>query len=291
MQCGLLGVSRSSCYYQPAGPSGQEVAIKHRLDELYTAWPFYGSRRMTAHLQREGYPVNRKRVQRYLRQMGLRGLCPGPNLSRRRQSAGVFPYLLREVQIVRPDQVWGLDLTYIRLQGGWLYLVAVMDWYSRYVLSWELDQSRALPFVLVTMQRALTQAVPEICNSDQGGQFTNSQWIALLQQAGVRISMAGPGRARDNIFVERLWRTVKYEEVYLQDYGSPREARQGLARYFEFYNYQRLHQALGYRTPWEAYRGGDRPAPHGGQQQGAPLGLSAPPPGPDRTLTEALCLS
>jgi putative transposase len=244
--------------------SAEELRLKHRIDELYTAYPFYGSRRITVVLQREGHQVNRKRMQRYMRQMGLWGLCPGPNLSRRRQESRVFPYLLRGLEILRPDQVWGIDLTYIRLQGGWLYLVAAMDWYSRYVLAWELDQSLALPLVLETMARALTGAVPEICNSDQGSQFTSPQWAALLQGAGVRISMDGQGRARDNIFVERLWRTLKYEEVYLQHYRSPREARQRLSRYFDFYNHERPHQALGYRTPWEVYRGPAGAAPHGG---------------------------
>jgi len=290
VQCELLGVSRASLYYQPVRPPAEEVALKHRLDELYTAWPFYGSRRLGAVLHREGHQVNRKRVQRYMREMGIWALCPGPNLSRRRQKSQVFPYLLRGLEIVRPDQVWGIDLTYIRLQGGWLYLVAVLDWYSRYVLAWELDQSRALPFVLEAMQRALQQAAPEICNSDQGGQFTSPQWAALLQGAGVQISMDGAGRARDNILVERLWRTVKYEEVYLQDYRSPRDARRGLSRYFEFYNHQRVHQALGYRTPAEVYQGLGAAAPHGGQGVSQRPGLSACPQGSDCTLKKSLCL-
>jgi len=291
VQCELLGVSRSSLYYQPVAPSPEEVALKHRLDELYTAYPFYGSRRLCAVLQREGHAINRKRIQRYMREMGIWGLCPGPNLSRRRQDSQVFPYLLRGLEIVRPDQVWGIDLTYIRLRGGWLYLVAILDWYSRYVLAWELDQSLALPFVLAAMQRALAGAVPEICNSDQGSQFTSLQWVSLLQGAGVQISMDGRGRARDNIFVERLWRTVKWEEVYLQDYRSPREARQGLSRYFDFYNHQRLHQALGYRTPGEVYRSQPAAAPHGGQGESLPRELTTPYPDPECTLKKALCLS
>jgi putative transposase len=257
--------SRASLYYQSVRPAAEEIALKHRIDELYTTWPFYGSRRLTAVLQREGHSVNRKRVQRYMREMGIWALGPGPNLSRRRHESQVFPYLLRGLPIVRPDQVWGIDLTYIRLQGDWLYRVAALDWYSRYVLAWELDQSLALPCVLQTMQRALQRAVPEICNSDQGGQFTSPQWLGLLQAAGIQISMDGPGRARDNILVERLWRTVKWEEVYLQDYRTPREARQGLSRYFDFYNHRRVHQALGYHTPWEVYCGSASPAPRGGQ--------------------------
>ena len=262
-------MSRSSLYYRPVGPAALELALKHRIDEVYTDLPFYGSRRMMITLQREGYEVNRKRMQRYMREMGIWGLAPGPNLSRRRQESLIFPYLLRGLEIVRPNQVWGLDLTYIRLTGGWLYLVAILDWYSRYVVAWELDQTLELPFVLAAMSRALGQATPEICNSDQGSQFTSPQWAALLQAAGVRASMDGKGRALDNVFVERLWRSVKYEEVYLHDYGSPREARQGLSRYFDFYNHDRPHQGLGYRTPAEVHfpTGGAAPL---GRREGSP---------------------
>lgn len=266
-----MGLSRSSLYYRPVGPSALEIALKRRIDELYTERPFYGSRRMTVSLQREGYAVNRKRIQRYLREMGIWGLAPGPNLSPRRPEQQVFPYLLRGLEIVRPNQVWGLDVTYLRLTGGWLYLVAILDWYSRYVVAWELDQTLEIPFVLAAMRQALRQARPEICNSDQGSQFTSPQWAALLQEAGIRPSMDGKGRALDNVFVERLWRSVKYEEVYLHDYGSPREARQGLSRYFEFYNHARPHQALGYRTPAEVHFAPTGAAPHGGRE-GAALG-------------------
>lgn len=261
-----MGLSRSSLYYRPVEPAALEVALKHRIDEIYTDLPFYGSRRMTITLQREGYAINRKRVQRYMREMGIWGLAPGPNLSRKRQESRIFPYLLRELAIVRPNQVWGLDLTYIRLTGGWLYLVAILDWYSRYVVAWELDQTLELPFVLAAMSRALAQATPEICNSDQGSQFTSPQWAELLQGAGVAISMDGKGRALDNVFVERLWRSVKYEEVYLHDYGSPREARAGLSRYFDFYNHVRPHQGLGYRTPAEVYFATGGAAPPGGRE-------------------------
>ena len=276
VQCHLLGLSRSGWYYRPVGPTAAEVALKHRIDEIYTACPFYGSRRLTAQLRREGHQINRKRVQRYMREMGIYAICPGPNLSRRAQERQVFPYLLRGLAIIRPNQVWGLDITYIRLQGGWLYLVAVLDWYSRYVVSWELDQTLELGFVLEAMQQALQLATPEICNSDQGSQFTSPQWVGLLQEAGVSISMNGKGRATDNIFVERLWRTVKYEEVYLHDYGSPREARQGLSRYFEFYNHRRLHQALDYCTPGEVYSGASGAAPLGGRQWAQQPALSGP---------------
>ena len=277
VQCQLLGVSRSSLYYRPQAVLPEEVALKHRIDEIYTDCPFYGSRRLTAQLRREGHQINRKRVQRYMREMGIYAICPGPNLSRRAQESQVFPYLLRGLAIIRPNQVWGLDITYIRLQGGWLYLVAVLDWYSRYVVSWELDQTLELPFVLEAMGQALQTATPQICNSDQGSQFTSPQWISLLQEAGVSISMDGKGRATDNIFVERLWRTVKYEEVYLHDYASPREARQGLSRYFDFYNYRRLHQALDYCTPGEVYSGSvSCSAPLGGQRWAQQPALCGP---------------
>ena len=258
VQTELLSLNRTSLYYKPVGPGAEEVALKHRIDELYTAHPYYGSRRVAAQLRREGTLVNRKAVQRHMREMGIAGIAPGPNTSKRTLAARVYPYLLGSVTSSHPNHVWGIDITYIRLQGGWLYLVAVLDWYSRYVVAWELDQTLELPFVLRAAQRALAHATPAIWNSDQGSHFTSPQYIALLEQATVQISMDGKGRALDNIFTERLWRTVKYEEVYLHSYGSPREARQGLTRYLDFYNHGRLHQALAYRTPAEVYL----PAPH-----------------------------
>lgn len=253
MQAELLGVSRSSLYYQPRPPSGEEVQIKHRIDEIYTQVPAYGSRKIAAQLQREGRGINRKTVARYMQEMGIAAVYPGPNLSKRNQKEGVYPYLLRHLSSAYPNHIWGIDITYIRLRGGWMYLVALLDWYSRYVISWELDQTLELPFVLSAVQRALAQAVPVICNSDQGSHFTSPQYLDLLKIANVQISMDGKGRALDNIFTERLWRTVKYEEVYLHDYLSPREARQALTRYFTFYNQERLHQALDYQTPAEVY--------------------------------------
>jgi len=253
MQADLLGVSRSSLYYQPRPPSSEEVQIKHRIDEIYTQVPAYGSRKITAQLQREGRGINRKTVARYMQEMGIAAVYPGPNLSKRNQKEGVYPYLLRHLSSAYPNHIWGIDITYIRLRGGWMYLVAMLDWYSRYVVSWELDQTLEMPFVLSTVQRALGQAVPVICNSDQGSHFTSPQYLNLLKTANVQISMDGKGRALDNIFTERLWRTVKYEEVYLHDYLSPREARQALTRYFTFYNQERLHQALDYQTPAEVY--------------------------------------
>jgi putative transposase len=253
-QADLLSLQRTGLYYQPAAPSPEEIALKHRIDEIYTQYPFYGSRKIVVVLQPD-FIVNRKAVQRHMREMGLAGIAPGPNLSKRNIAHKIYPYLLRNLSITRPNQVWGIDITYIRLHAGWLYLVAVLDLFSRYVISWELDQSLEQPFVLSAAQRALAQATPEIWNSDQGSHFTSPQYTDLLLAAQVQISMDGRGRALDNIFVERLWRSVKYEEVYIHDYASPREARQHLTRYFEFYAHERPHQALDYRTPADVYFG------------------------------------
>lgn len=253
-QADLLSLSRRSLYYQPVLPPPEEVALKHRIDELYTAHPFYGSRKLVVLLQPEFGPINRKRVQRCMREMGIAGIAPGPNLSKRRAEHQVYPYLLRDVTAQRPNHIWGCDITYIRLKGGWLYLVAILDWYSRYVISWRLEETLDLGFVLDALETARTQATPEIWNTDQGSHFTSPQVTAPLLAAGVKISMDGKGRALDNIFTERLWRSLKYEEVYLADYASPREARVGIARYFAFYNSQRPHQALDYRRPAELYR-------------------------------------
>jgi putative transposase len=229
------------------------VALKHRIDAIYTERPYYGVRRITAQLRREGILVNHKAVTRHMREIGLAALCPGPNLSKRAQKASLYPYLLRTVTAAYPNHVWGIDITYIRLRGGWLYLVAVIDWFSRYVVSWELDQSLAQPFVLRAVEQALSLATPLIINSDQGSHFTSPQYTGLVLAAGVQISIDGRGRALDNVFTERLWRTIKWEEVYLQEYATPRDARHGLSTYLEFYNHSRLHQALDYRTPAEVY--------------------------------------
>src|SRR3989440_1316190 len=227
-QAALLNVSRSSLYYQPREPSTEEIAIKHRIDELYTQYPFYGSRKMEAQLRREGVLITRKTVQRHMREMGIVAVYPGPNLSRRQHKEHVFPYLLRNLTIDAPNHVWGIDITYIRLLKGWMYLVAVLDWYSRYVISWELDHTLEMPFVVTAVERALSTAVPVIWKSDQGSHFTSPQYLQLLRDAHIQISMDSKGRALDNIFTERLWRTVKYEEVYVHDYTSPKEARQQL---------------------------------------------------------------
>ena len=253
VQARLLGLSRSSLYYQAAGPSAREIAIKHRIDEIYTMRPIYGSRRMSVVLERESWSISRPTVQKYMREMGIAGIAPGPNTSRPHPDHKIYPYLLRGLKIIRPNQVWGIDITYIRLLSGWMYLVAIIDLYSRFVISWELDQSLELPFVLLAVDRALEKAHPEIWNSDQGSHFTSPQYTQRLLDAHVSIAMDGRGRALDNVFIERLWRSVKYEEVYLHDYDSPRQARAGIADYFLFYNYERPHQSLDYLTPAEVY--------------------------------------
>jgi putative transposase len=256
-QAWLLSVSRSSLYYQPVLPSAEEIALKHRIDAIFTECPFYGSRRITAQLRREGVLVNRKAVQRHMREMGLEAIGPGPGSSKRQPGQHIYPYLLRDLAITAPNQVWGIDITYIRLRHGWMYLVALLDWYSRYVVSWELDQTLEIDFVLAAVQRALAVAQPGIVNSDQGSHFTSGQYLSLIQAAGAQISMDGKGRALDNVFTERLWRTVKYENVYLQDYSCPREAHAGIGAYLDFYNQRRPHQSLDYRTPAEVYFAGN----------------------------------
>jgi len=252
-QAELLSISRSSLYYQPVPPPAEEIKLKHRIDELYTCYPFYGSRRIRAMLRREGWRINRKRVRRCMREMGLVAVYPGPNLSKPAPEHKIYPYLLRHVTASYPNHIWGIDITYIRLQQGWMYLVAILDWYSRFVVSWSLDQTLEMPFVLDAVDRALQQTQPEIINSDQGSHFTSPQHVDRFLAVGSQISMDGRGRAMDNIFTERLWRSVKYEEVYLNEYLTPRQARQGLATYFQLYNYDRPHQSLAYLTPAEVY--------------------------------------
>jgi putative transposase len=254
-QCALLGLARSTLYDQPLGASAENLQLMRLLDEQYTTTPFYGLRRMTAWLRGQGYTVNRKRVARLMRVMGLEALYPKPRLSQPAAGQMIYPYLLRGVTVERLNQVWSADLTYIRLQGGFVYLVAVMDWFSRYVLSWAISITMDTAFCVEALDQALGQGHPEIFNTDQGVQFTSQAFTARLKEGGIRISMDGRGRALDNVFVERLWRTVKYEEVYLRDYQTVWEARHGLARYFVFYNEERLHQALGYRPPAAVYHG------------------------------------
>jgi len=253
MQAELLGLSYSSLFYKPVPPSPRELAIKRRIDELYTAHPYYGSRKIAVILHPE-LGVSRPTVQAYMREMGIFAIVPGPNTSQPAPQHQIYPYLLRTITASHPNHIWGIDITYIRLAHGWLYLTAVLDWYSRFVVSWTLSQTLALDFVLMAVDNALLQATPQICNSDQGSHFTSPKYLERLQNANVRISMDGRGRARDNIFTERLWRTIKYEEVYLHDYASPKEAYHQLANYIYFYNFKRPHQALEYLTPAQLYR-------------------------------------
>lgn len=252
-QCELLDLSRGSWHYAPAGESEENLRLMRMLDEQYTQTPFYGVRRMAAWLGRQGELVNEKRVRRLLRRMGLMALYPGPKTSQMALEHRRYPYLLREVPITRPDFVWSTDITYIRLARGFGYLVAIMDWFSRYVLAWRLSNSLETHFCLEALEEALEQRTPSIFNTDQGAQFTSWEFTSRLEQQGVQISMDGRGRALDNVFVERLWRSVKWEEVYTHDYQTMQEAWQGLHRYFVFYNHERLHQALGYLTPAEVY--------------------------------------
>jgi putative transposase len=248
-QCQLLGLAPASYYYQAEPESPENLHYMRLLDQEYTDHPFYGVRKMTVWLQNQGHPVGPKRVRRLLRAMGLMAVYPKPRLSLNVSAHQRFPYLLKGVSIVRPNQVWSTDITYIRLRGGFVFLAAVLDWYSRYVLAWELSITLEADFCVAVLERALADQRPEIFNTDQGVQFTSAQFQAPLLAAQVRLSMDGRGRAFDNIFVERLWRSVKYEEVYLKDYRTVAEAREGLQLYFPFYNQQRIHQALDYRTP------------------------------------------
>lgn len=252
-QCQLLGLHRSGLAYERAPESVANLALMRLLDEQYTRCPFYGVRRMTAWLQQQGHQVNEKRVRRLLRKMCLLAIYPKPSLSQLAKGSKVYPYLLREMRIERVNQVWSTDITYIRLHQGFVYLVAIIDWYSRYVLAWEVSVSLESDFCVSALERALGVAQPEIFNSDQGCQFTSQGFTGTLLAQGIQISMDGRGRALDNIFVERLWRSVKYEEVYLKEYRYVPEARAGLGNYFQFYNDERLHQSLAYQTPAAVY--------------------------------------
>ncbi len=253
-QCALLGVSRSSIYYRPRAASPEDLSLMGEIDRQYLETPFFGSRRMKAWLERQGMPVSRKRVQRLMRAMGLRAIYRRPSTGRRSPEHPVYPYLLRNARITRPNQVWAADITYLPMARGFVYLVAVMDWHSRYVLAWRLSNTLEAGFCAAALEEALGQGQPEVFNTDQGSQFTSLEFTQVLQDRGVRISMDGKGRYQDNIFVERLWRTVKYK-VYLKAYASVLEAQRGLEDYFRFYNGLRPHQALGYRTPAEVSYG------------------------------------
>src|SRR5271169_814272 len=255
-QCRLLKLARSTLYYQPTPVSAEDLAVMRRIDEVYLASPFYGSRRMTAVLRREGWLVNRKRVQRLMRVMALEAIYQKPNTSRGHPDHKVYPYLLRGLIIDRPNQVWCADITYIPMAKGFVYLVAVMDWFSRRVLSWRVSITMDSDFCVAALREAMEQhGRPEIFDTDQGVQFTSADFLAGLEAQAVRISMDGKGRYLDNIFIERLWRSLKYEEIFLKAYGSPAEARSGIGGWLTFYNDERPHQTQGYRTPREIFTG------------------------------------
>lgn len=279
-QCRLLGLPRSSLYYRVHEEDAVNVELMRLIDRQYTATPFFGVRRMTAILNRDGHGVNAKRVRRLMRVMGLEAIYPRPRTSLKNRANPVYPYLLKGLVIDRPDQVWATDITYIPLRHGWLYVAAVMDWFSRCVLSWESSITLDHLFCVASLKRALSLGRPEIFNSDQGGQFTSEAFTGVLKGAGVRISMDGVRRAYDNIFVERLWRSLKYEEVYPHDYATPLEARRGIGDWFDFYNHRRPHQALDYRTPAEVYGSGIKTTsgivPGAGMPAIAPVGLRPP---------------
>ena len=255
-QCELLQVCRSSVYYEPAATNPEQLALMRRIDELHLKHPFYGSRKLARCLKSEGNEVNRKQVQRLMRLWGIEGIAPNADTSRPAPEHATYPYLLRNVKVCRVNQVWSTDVTYIPMAHGFVYLVAIMDWYSRRVLSWRVSNTLDTAFCVEALEEALSSfGKPEIFNTDQGAQFTSAAFTSVLHSHGVKISMDGKGRYIDNIFVERLWRSVKYEEVYLHAYESVSEARAGLARYFAFYNQERPHQALGYQTPDAFHRG------------------------------------
>ena len=252
-QCCLLGINRSSLYYRPVGIDDYTLMLMHELDKQYTETPFYGVLKMTEHLRSQGHQVNPKRVRRLLRLMGLEAVYPKPRLSQANSEHKVYPYLLRNLQIERCNQVWSTDITYIRMKHGFVYLMAIIDWHSRYILNWALSTTMDADFCIVALNETLSSSQCEIFNTDQGSQFTTNRFTGPLLEKGIRVSMDGRGRALDNIFVERLWRSVKYEKVYLNDFQTVNEAYLGLKDYFEFYNHRRIHQSLDYRTPAEVY--------------------------------------
>jgi len=258
-QCQLLGLSRASLYYEAAAETAENLRLMRLIDQEYTAHPFFGSRRLTVWLNGQGAGVNRKRVQRLLRLLGLQAIYPKPRLSVAGRGQRIYPYLLRDVAIERPDQVWSADITYVPLAAGFMYLAAVIDWYSRYVLAWRLSNTLDGSFCLEMLEEALGRGRPEVFNTDQGVQFTAASFTGRLETAGVAVSMDGKGRCLDNVFVERLWRTVKYEDLYLRGYEGVPGLQQGLGRYFPFYNEERMHQSLAYRTPAQVYHEGRQP--------------------------------
>jgi len=250
--CDLLGVTRSTYYYEPVPESEFNLKLMRMIDEQYLVTPFYGSRRMTEFLK-QNYQVNRKRIQRLMRLMGLEAMYPKPNLSAANMAHKKYPYLLKDIRINKPNQVWATDITYIPMEFGFLYLAAIMDMYSRYVIAWELSNSLEGEYYVQLLKKALKTACPDIHNSDKGCQYTSKEYIETLQQNGISISMTGRGRCLDNILVERLWRSVKYEDVYLKHYSTGKELYEGLSWYFNFYNNERLHQTLDYKAPMKLY--------------------------------------
>ena len=256
-QCAMLGIARSGAYRLPSAANDDDLALLRRIDELFTRWPFLGSRRMTAMLRAEGQAVNRKRVQRLMRRMGIVALGPKPRTTKPAPGHTIFPYLLRDMTVERPNQVWAADITYIPVGRGFLYLVAVMDWSSRAVLAWRLSNTMDVSFCVSALEEALARfGTPEIFNTDQGSQFTSTAFTGVLTAAGIRISMDGRGRWMDNVFIERLWRSLKHEDVYLKGYVDGREANAGIAEWIAFYNNFRPHQALANRTPMAVWRDG-----------------------------------
>lgn len=262
-QCRLLGLNRSSVYYQPIGENAENLGLMRLLDEQYTRTPYYGVLRMVAYLRSLGHPVNVKRVRRLLRTMSLDAVYQKPNMSQPNPAHTVYPYLLRGLSIKRCDQVWSTDITYVRLTSGFVYLMAVIDGYSRYVLGWAISTTLDADFCIEAVDQILEARQCELFNTDQGAQFTTPRFTQPLLDKGIRVSMDGRGRALDNIFVERLWRTVKYEYVYLQEIQSVPEVRLGLQNFFHFYNHERFHQSLDYRTPAQVYLGSSRDTGNG----------------------------
>lgn len=252
-QCRLLGINRSSYYLKVVSETGYNLELMNLIDQEHTAHPFYGSRRMMAWLRMKGHVVNRKRVQRLMQVMGIEAIYPKRNLSRSDLEHKKYPYLLRNQEVMFPDHVWSTDITYIKLLGGFAYCTAIIDWYSRYVIAWRISNTLDTSFCLEALEEALEKGKPEIFNTDQGVQFTSLAFTGILEKANIKISMDSRGRALDNIFVERLWRTLKYEDIYLKDYGSVKEVRDGLKIYFHFYNNERPHQSLNYRYPKDVY--------------------------------------
>ena len=252
-QCDLLSLNRTSLYYKKRPISPEKLKILNAIDEIYTEDPVYGARKIMKQLIKKGFSISRPTVGEYMRILGLEAIYPKPNTSKSCPENKVYPYLLRNIKASYPNHIWGTDITYIRMQRGFMYLVAYLDWYSRYVVSWELSDTQEDVFVISALETALKTAIPHIANSDQGSQFTGHGYINTLLSSGVNISMDGRGRCMDNIFTERLWRTVKYEDIYIKDYATPRELRKGLSSYFEKYNTKRPHQSLDYKTPEEVY--------------------------------------